>query len=162
MNALVDIFIQATKTLGRKMPKIIFKAHPAGDENLKLIKEKIAHYEQLNLAESEDTQTLINHAKAVITINSTVGIESLLKAKPVLILGQAFYNINGLTLSASSNNQFINALSELNNFKPNDKLLNNFLYHLHYKYQIKGNWRQADTEHIKAMSQRIIELSHAA
>ena len=38
---------------------------------------------------------VLKKAELVITLNSTVGIEALLYGKPVLTLGDAFYNIKG-------------------------------------------------------------------
>jgi capsular polysaccharide export protein len=41
--------------------------------------------------------TLLDHAKGVVVINSTVGMQALDHGKPVIALGQALYDIPGLT-----------------------------------------------------------------
>lgn len=40
---------------------------------------------------------LLTHSKGVVTINSTVGISALIHGKPVKVMGDALYNIDGLT-----------------------------------------------------------------
>ncbi len=45
----------------------------------------------------ENTFNLIKHSKGVITLSSTVGWEALFYKKPVLVLGDVFYNGTGLT-----------------------------------------------------------------
>ena len=41
--------------------------------------------------------TLLDHAKGVVTINSTVGISALLHGAPTKVLGRALYDLPGLT-----------------------------------------------------------------
>jgi len=48
--------------------------------------------------------SLIKHAHAVVTINSTAGFESLLYHKPVLVLGHASYRGYGATIDVSNIN----------------------------------------------------------
>ena len=43
-----------------------------------------------------NTQELIEKSAAVVTVNSTVGIEAMLHLKPVITLGDAFYAVPGL------------------------------------------------------------------
>lgn len=45
--------------------------------------------------------TLLDHARAVVTVNSTVGFTALLRGLPVKTLGKAFYDIPGLTAQDS-------------------------------------------------------------
>ncbi len=158
-QSLVNTFITASKALGDNMPLICFKPHPHGDENIQAIKALIEPYSKLQMIESVDTATLIDAAGGIITINSTVGIESLLKQKSVMVLGQTFYAIEGMTLQASNQAQLNQQLSLLMRFTPNEKLLNSFLSYLKNDYQIKTSWKKSDQEHIDRMTKRIIQLS---
>jgi hypothetical protein len=45
----------------------------------------------------ENSHELIKRSKAVIVITSTVGLEGLIYEKPVIVLGDTFYNISDLT-----------------------------------------------------------------
>jgi capsular polysaccharide export protein len=40
---------------------------------------------------------LLTHAKAVVTINSTAGISALMHNKPLKVMGNALYDIKGMT-----------------------------------------------------------------
>ncbi|EOI3555013.1 capsule biosynthesis protein [Cronobacter dublinensis] len=44
---------------------------------------------------------LISNARSVITINSTVGLSSLIHKKPLKVMGTAFYDINGITFQGN-------------------------------------------------------------
>jgi capsular polysaccharide export protein len=42
-------------------------------------------------------ETVLDHARAVVTINSTVGMTALAQGLPVIALGNAIYDLPGLT-----------------------------------------------------------------
>lgn len=46
---------------------------------------------------------LLSHARAVVTINSTVGMRALAKLKPLKVLGRAIYDIKGMTYQGGLN-----------------------------------------------------------
>lgn len=50
--------------------------------------------------------TLLDHAKGTITINSTVGLSSILHNTPTKVLGSAIYDIDGLTSKSISLDDF--------------------------------------------------------
>ncbi|MDI7493791.1 capsular biosynthesis protein [Cronobacter dublinensis] len=69
-----------------------FIQHLAEEYNL----EKRIHYiHDIPLPE------LIHNSHSVITINSTVGLSALIHRKPLKVMGNAFYDINGLTYQGS-------------------------------------------------------------
>ncbi|WP_345829848.1 capsular biosynthesis protein [Pantoea sp. BRR-3P] len=81
---------------------------------------------------------LLNHAKAVITINSTVGISALIHGKPLKVMGNAFYDIQGLTYQGQLN-QFWNA-----SFKPDMGLFKKFRTHIIANTQINAVYYGGD------------------
>ncbi len=50
--------------------------------------------------------TLLKHARGTVTINSTVGLSSLYHKTPTLTMGNAIYDVEGLTLPASGLDTF--------------------------------------------------------
>jgi capsular polysaccharide export protein len=86
-----------------KAPHLVFKHHPMdrGHRNyLQLIKSialksgistRVVYVHDLPLDD------LLSHARAVVTINSTVGMRALAKFKPLKVLGSAIYDIIGMT-----------------------------------------------------------------
>lgn len=75
---------------------------------------------------------LLTHAKAVITINSTVGISALIHNKPLKVMGRALYDIKGLTYQGHLH-QFWTA-----DFKPDMKLFKQFRAYLLENTQINA------------------------
>ena len=50
--------------------------------------------------------TLLKHARGTVTVNSTVGLSSLYHKTPTLTMGNAIYDVEGLTLPASGLDTF--------------------------------------------------------
>jgi capsular polysaccharide export protein len=131
----------------------VFKPHPS---------DRVTNYENLIKKASKNvlfatnpTQDLIKHAKAVITINSSVGIESLLFNKKVITLGEAFYNIEGIVKHAKGKKELKEILKTLNNWEIDEKLLKNFLGYLYYEYLIPTSWKNPDKKHFEKLTHRI-------
>ena len=73
---------------------------------------------------------LLTHAKAVVTINSTAGISALVHNKPLKVMGNALYDIKGMTYQGHLH-QFWTA-----DFKPDMKLFKKFRGYLLENTQI--------------------------
>ena len=66
------------ETLGDKAPYFVFKEHPSYKGDFSHLHNRDSH---CIFANANNTQELIQNAQAVITINSTVGLESLLRTE---------------------------------------------------------------------------------
>jgi len=77
----------------------------------------------------------LKHALATITINSTVGISSLFHRRPTITLGNAFYDIEGITCKGMTLDSFWT-----NYTKPNRKLFLKFRHYLITKTQLNGSF----------------------
>lgn len=64
---------------------------------------------------AEDTQMLIRKADAVVTLTSTMGWEALLHGKPVISMGDVFYNDSGLTYRIRSYDELETLLPQILN-----------------------------------------------
>lgn len=73
---------------------------------------------------------LLNHARGVITINSTAGISALIHNKPLKVMGRALYNIDGLTFQGELDAFWTS------DFKPDTALFNKFRAYLKMNTQI--------------------------
>ena len=102
-----------------------------------------------------DTQTLIKKSSAIITINSTVGIESLIFHKKIIVLGEAFFAIKDIVIIAKNYNQLKEKLQKLDSFKLNINLIENFILYLYNEYLIDGNWRSPDDKHLISIKNRL-------
>jgi capsular polysaccharide export protein len=141
-----------------ELPYLVFKEHPSWAGNFPALYDLD---EYCLFANESNTQELIEKAEAVITINSTVGLESLLLGKKVITLGNACYNIEQLVLHATCEEDFFAAMSGLPNWQPNESLRLNFLNFIATAYCIRGDWQnmleQSDESHFDAVVKRVFE-----
>lgn len=156
MFSLVDKILEVESILGEDMPNIVLKTHPACEQSYEdlfnYIKSKSAKVMVIN---DLDTKTLIEQSKAVMTINSSVGMEALLMRKKVIVLGQAFYNIQGITRSAISISSMSEEIRKIDSWFPNEQLTASFLDYLEHEYVVEGTWHEPDSEHLLSMVNRL-------
>jgi capsular polysaccharide export protein len=98
---------------------------------------------------------LLTHARAVVTINSTAGISALIHNKPLKVMGNALYDIKGLTYQGHLH-QFWQA-----GFKPDMKLFKRFRGHLLEQTQINHVYYSFDKERSKGIIKRDISVEEA-
>lgn len=106
---------------------------------------------------SHNTQELIENAECVMTINSSVAMESLLFGKRVIVLGEAFFAIEGIVKTASSKEEIRTHLERLEQWQINETVIKNFLSYLYYDYLIPGDWRNPSQKHLEAVQRRLKE-----
>jgi len=126
----------------------VFKEHPSSRKEYPKLHEIAKKEEFLSFANAYPTQELIQKSKAVITINSSVGVESLLFYKKVITLGEAFYNIEGIVKHTNNKDELIKILKELESWRVDKNLIENFLKYLYWEYLIEGNFNEFDIKKI--------------
>ncbi|GLQ05778.1 hypothetical protein GCM10007924_09990 [Sneathiella chinensis] len=104
-GTMPDAIRTVLKTFASEAPKdavLIIKNHPLDNGMInygKLIRAFAAEQaikDRVRFIDGGDLNALLAHCRGVITINSTVGMTALDKKVPVLLLGDAIYNIPGL------------------------------------------------------------------
>ena len=105
---------------------------------------------------SVSTAELIEKASVIITINSSVGAEALLRRKPVIVLGQAVYDRPGVTFSAGSAAEIAEALAKMAD-PDSRKDLEAFVYYLYEKRLVKGHWKNLDKKHWGNLEARLVD-----
>jgi capsular polysaccharide export protein len=147
-----------SQNLGHNMPDIVFKPHPACDQKYDALIEQYKHHNKLHFNTETPTPVLIQHAKAVATINSTVGIESLLLNKKLITLGHAFYQLPRLCLSATDQSSLTECLKQLDTWEADQDLRTAFFNYLAADYQVPGRWQEASDHHLKACTIKLASL----
>lgn len=95
--------IQAFATQTDSAHRLIFKHHPMdrGHRNYRRFIEEQASRagvsERVHYIHDAHLPTLLKLSRGVITINSTVGLSAVHHGKPTIVMGRAFYDIQGLT-----------------------------------------------------------------
>ena len=133
---LEDICTASSQSANRR---ILVKEHPNSRNSLVNLTNDFPNVEIVN---DMDTVELIQNADIVFTVNSSVGLESLILGTPVACSGQAFWDVEQLCYRAKNLDQLTSVMRQ-DSFEVNLELRNKFLSYLHNEYVIKLNW-QAD------------------
>lgn len=109
---------------------VVIKEHPLsiGRNSIGLIR-RLTSRENIHLVEPRtSSHELVQRARAVVVISSTVGLEALLYARPVLTLGQPFYSGYGVTLDVDSFRELGAKVNQVLSFQPDRERILRFLH----------------------------------
>ncbi|GAB6033904.1 capsular polysaccharide export protein, LipB/KpsS family [Galenea microaerophila] len=144
------------EALAEQFPQqhFVIKPHPACPEDYSDLMHK--NHPQIHFLLNHPTTELVQHADAVITVNSTVGMEALIAHKKVIVLGQAIYGFEGLTQPVTNRAQLVSALKSLNEWSLDEAAIDHFLCYLQQDYAIPGDaMRAPSTEHWKVLAKKL-------
>lgn len=153
MWQLFDAIEAAEKNCLDAQLHFVIKEHPSCPQRYPDLHARTG--DRLVFVNQRPTQELIEKSVAVMTINSTVGLEALLLGKKVIVLGDAFYAINGLTLRAASQKDLDSTLNSIAAWRPDDDLRRRFLGYLAGTYAIADSWQHPTERHWQAISERL-------
>lgn len=160
MEELLDHVFEAVQQYNEdfnKHMKIIVKEHPEDISryNYKELKKRYKDQNEVIFVKKYDVKKLIRHAKAIVTINSTVGIEALAMSKPVITLGEAFYNIDGVALHCKDPKKLKGSIIKALNTPMNLNRIKRFIYYLRFHYQIEGSINHVNRQTAINVAKRI-------
>lgn len=136
---------------------VLIKEHPECQENYDDLKGK--HSRILFTTPEKSIADLLCQSDFVITINSTVGLESLLQNKSLIVLGEAIYNVEGITQTAKTSEQLHTAVSHIiDGWQPDQRVLRGFIHYITSHYAIRGNMDNPTPEQLTLMSQKIKDI----
>lgn len=154
MEALYQLLEETLGTLPDDYVYVV-KEHPTSKKAYSHLHER---HPRIWFANANDTQQLIDHSQGVITINSTVGIESLLLGRPVITLGNACYNINDLVAHADNVTVLREWVANPKNLPFDAKLVRHFVAWLKEQYLIEGRWPDYEEQYPKQMRRRLEQI----
>ncbi len=149
-----ELFALGERLAAETGKTVVFKEHPSSREVYPDL--HLRTHERLLFANGNATQQLIEQSDFVITLNSTVGLESLLLGKPVLTLGQAFFNVPGVVMHADSADELLAAVNSFPGWPLDERIKRNFLRYLAHDYCIKGGWQNAEPEQLQRVARRLL------
>ena len=138
--------------------KFVIKEHPSDPEKYTELYQKNPQI----IFSNRDTKELIEKSHAVVTINSSVGIEALLLHKPVIVLGEACYAIDGLSHQLGSMEELSVVVNNISSSQPDVVLIEQFLDYLGREYCVPGSWRNPNTTHVGALTEKFTVLIESA
>jgi capsular polysaccharide export protein len=152
MDTFYHTVVEAVKQLGDPALKVVFKEHSTWHKHY----PHLYHHDPIAMFANDNvTRDIMLEAQAVITINSTVGLEALLLNKKVITLGLACFNVEGLVLHAKDKNDLHAHLTVLPNWQVDHSLRNAFFNYLQQIYCINGNSKDCDDAHCFAIEKRL-------
>lgn len=147
-----DFMVEVIDSFSKFAPKetfLIFKHHPEdrGRKNYKKFLEKEANkrgvLDKIIVVYDTFLPDCLENAKATVTINSTVGLTSISKGIATITLGDAIYDMEGLTTKTTLNDFW-------NNYKtPNHLLYLKFQQYLIETTQLNGSMYGIIPEELK-------------
>lgn len=139
---------------------IVIKMHPSCSRAYRELRTHAAGSGRIVFANGNPTEQLIRGALGVVTVNSTVGIESLLFDKPVLTLGQACYQTPGIADQARNRNELADWLARLAaGTIPPAPLARRFIGFLAREYCIPGHHTRLTEAHYAAIARRLLQAT---
>ncbi|SFV71904.1 Capsular polysaccharide export system protein KpsS [hydrothermal vent metagenome] len=143
-GSLEKFIIEVLESFAKYAPKeyiLLFKHHPI-DRGRKNYTDFITDQaKQVNIEtrililHDIHLPTCLKHAKGTVTINSTVGFSSLYHKTPAITLGNAIYDIEGLTAKNQTLKEFWQ-----NPSIPDIKLFNKYKNYIIQKTQLNGSF----------------------
>lgn len=101
---------QVAASFARRAPRdarLLVKLHPLDDglvDWARVVRQVAARRgvaERVIVIDGGAIEEVLDHARAVVTINSTAGMQGLARGTPVIALGHAVYNLPGLTVQGA-------------------------------------------------------------
>lgn len=109
-NNMSELIGRVMGSFSRNAPpdcRLVIKNHPLdpGFVNYSRLIARLAREMdvagRIDYVDTGDASTLVPLARGVVTVNSTVGISSLMLNRPTVVLGTAIYNLPGLTFQGT-------------------------------------------------------------
>ncbi len=153
ISDMYDLFDLVVEMANKTKIEFVIKEHPSDRvssyEKLHQNLPSNIHFSQLN------TQDLIEKSDAILTINSSVGMEGLLFSKRVIVLGEAFYAIDEIVKIAHDKHKLLEILMNLEDWKVDEALIEKFLKYLQCDYLIPNSWREPTKKHFEEIEKRL-------
>ena len=137
--------------------KAVFKEHPMdrGVTDFSALREKYRGDEGVLILGNGNIDDLIRDSAAVITINSTVGLDALKQGKRVICMGKAFYAVEGIAFSGQKGS-VCDALRASMRSEPDAELIGRYMSYLKNVYQVEGNEYFYNEKQLGEIAGRII------
>lgn len=155
MRQLFDTIVQIAQRQPRR--HFVLKEHPSSGVDYQDLRQRAETLENVHFYNATPTPELIAKASGVITINSTVGLESLMLGKKVILLGDSAYDLPGLVKKVDSLTDFERTLIAWGEWQPDEVLKERFFAYLQHDYLLPSGWREPTFEHLEEVSRRLGE-----
>lgn len=144
----IEGFIDEVARAAKHLPagwRVVFREHPS---------DKRGNAEQLgrlvgprvSVDNETDTFELVRRSEGVVTVNSSVGLQALLLARPVLVLGRANYAVPGMVRTAGDRDTVAEAFATARDWRFDAGLTESFLRFIAEEYYVPWPAEDAATQ----------------
>lgn len=155
MRHLFQVIVEASKACPSL--EFVIKPHPACPERYDDLVS--LNHPKIHFVQDIPSQALVQHAKAVLTVNSTVGMEAIIARKNVIVLGQAIYGFEPLIRLATNQVQLEAILHSIDKISPDENLIIHYLDYLANEYAIVGDaMREPNEKHWEGVTQKLAKV----
>lgn len=116
--------------------------------------------EQIFVDCGQNLHASLEYANVVIVNNSTVGLEAIAKHKPVVVLGNSYYDLPPLCLKCTTAEKLGELLQKSLSFKPSRPKSLTFLHAYFFEHLIKGHLTDRNLGAASAIAKKIIHLQN--
>ncbi len=116
---------------------VLIKEHPSDPRSYTELYNKHSRIKFV----SGGTEDLIRNSEAVITLNSSVGVEAAMLEKKVIVLGDACYSIDGMMRVAQTEEELTAAINGISKWSPDMNVVRAFFTYLKKDYLLPGAWQ---------------------
>ncbi|MEL6203148.1 MAG: nitrogen fixation protein FixF [Pseudomonadota bacterium] len=131
----------------------VIKEHPSFPLS---IQGQVQTLPNIHFANHAVTRDLLDKSDAVVTVNSTVGLEALVLGKKVITLGNAHYAIDGLVLQADDSAMLHSKFAMLYNWTPDAERREKFIRFVFNRFLIPGDRKAPTNETVLALTARAL------
>ncbi len=158
LEAVVRELDQAAARIDPEL-RVAVKFHPF---ELPLVQLAYRHlprrYPRVCFVSGAPMNQLLEHATAVVTINSTTGFEALLYDKPVLSLGRNFYTVPGIVECLERRVDLEATLRRTLSIAPDTQRRRAFLRFVRAHFLVHGGYHDFSEASLRAVASRIVDL----
>jgi len=158
-NQLEEAIADVRRALQEVAPglPLVIKLHPA-DRRKSNYDPMVRTYPDVIWVGSGDVRKILARSRLVITVNSTVGIESMIFGRPVVVLGRSFYGFDGLVHPVRDRSELPEVLRTASDSPPDAQLVERYLLFLYFIALTRGHWRDYSSEALRRVATRIVSI----
>jgi capsular polysaccharide export protein len=159
MEQMVQAVVRAREQLG--LPHhIVVKEHPVDVGRSDY--SSLANVPNLVWLWDYPLDKVMTGADCVITVNSSVGIEAVVRGLPLVTLGNAIYNVEGIAHHAASEQELPACIAAALSQPPDKSFREEFLCRLRFHDLIDAHWARPTDHGVENAAARIVRMLHAS
>jgi capsular polysaccharide export protein len=143
-SPIFNNFYDMVKTLHMNVPtdyNLIVREHPLSIGNYEKRFYKYINENNILIINDIPLNEMINRSEVVVVNNSTTGLEVLTNYKPLVILGDSYYDSQGVAIKVNSSEEIKTKIEEAIVNKIPQHKIDIFLYNLFFEYLFEGHFQ---------------------